>query len=301
VKAIGVDLKARGLAQVSINLTDFEQTPMHRVFEMVRREAERYGCAIIGSEIVGLIPRAALEQTAQFYLQIENFSPASVLENRLATALEGAPLAPSTGKSRLAALAEPLLDAVADATPASALGGGSVTALAGALAASLGEKVVGLARNAECHAEFAEELSAAVAFMRKAALELSQGLDREARAKDAVREAFELPKQTPEEQARHDAAVDSAIRFAAEQSLGIAAAATKVYERLVQLEAFTPASMHAELRVGRELAVASARGALENVAGNLSSLRDHADSAVIKSHVAAIEARVPGSPVTAVR
>src|SRR5205807_8022711 len=60
----GVDLKARGLAQVSINLTDFEQTPIHRVFEMVKREAERYGCAIVGSEIVGLVPKKALEMTA---------------------------------------------------------------------------------------------------------------------------------------------------------------------------------------------------------------------------------------------
>jgi glutamate formiminotransferase / formiminotetrahydrofolate cyclodeaminase len=86
VKAIGVDLKSRGLAQVSINLTDFEQTPLHRVFEMVKREAERYGCAIVGSEIVGLIPRKALEAAAEFYLHIENFSPASVLEDRLEAA-----------------------------------------------------------------------------------------------------------------------------------------------------------------------------------------------------------------------
>src|ERR1700726_1909689 len=83
VKAMGVDLKARGLAQVSINLTDFEQTPLHRVFEMVKREAEHYGCAIVGSEIVVLIPRKALELTAEFYLQFGNFSPAFVLEKRL--------------------------------------------------------------------------------------------------------------------------------------------------------------------------------------------------------------------------
>src|SRR5437879_13512998 len=94
---MGVDLKARGLAQVSINLTDFEQTPIHRVFEMVKREAERYGCAIVGSEIVGLVPKKALEMTADFYLQLENFSPAQVLENRLAAALSGVPLE-SNGK-----------------------------------------------------------------------------------------------------------------------------------------------------------------------------------------------------------
>src|SRR3989449_3002428 len=130
---MGVDLKARGLAQVSINLTDFEQTPIHRVFEMVKREAERYGCAIVGSEIVGLVPKKALEMTADFYLQLENFSPAQVLENRLAAALSGVPL---ESKGRLAGLAQPFLDAVAE--PTATPGGGSVAALAGALAASLG-------------------------------------------------------------------------------------------------------------------------------------------------------------------
>ncbi len=84
VKAIGVDLKARGLAQVSINLTDFEQTPLHRVLEMVKREAEQHGCAVVGSEIIGLIPRKAIELSAEYYLQLENFSPSRVLENRLA-------------------------------------------------------------------------------------------------------------------------------------------------------------------------------------------------------------------------
>src|SRR5262249_35085420 len=61
VKSMGVDLASRHLAQVSINLTDFEQTPMHLVFETVRREAERYGASVVGSEIVGLIPRKAIE------------------------------------------------------------------------------------------------------------------------------------------------------------------------------------------------------------------------------------------------
>ena len=86
VKAMGIDLKSRGLAQVSINLTDFEQTPLHVVFEMVKREAERYGCAIAGSEIVGLIPRKAIETAAEYYLQLQNFSSATVLEDRIEAA-----------------------------------------------------------------------------------------------------------------------------------------------------------------------------------------------------------------------
>ena len=83
VKAIGVYLATRNLAQVSMNLTDFEQTPVHRVFEAVKREAERYGVSIAGSEIVGLMPRRALEAAAEYFLQIENFKTAQVLENHI--------------------------------------------------------------------------------------------------------------------------------------------------------------------------------------------------------------------------
>ena len=86
VKAIGLELKTRGRAQVSMNLTDFEATPMHRVFEMVRAEAERHGCTIVGSEIVGLAPRKALEMAAAYFLRLE--APAPVLEERLAAALD---------------------------------------------------------------------------------------------------------------------------------------------------------------------------------------------------------------------
>jgi glutamate formiminotransferase len=89
VKAMGIELKSRNLAQVSINLTDFEQTPIHRVFEMVRGEAARYGVTIAGSEIVGLVPRRAIEMTADFYLQLEHSCGDRVLENRLAKALAG--------------------------------------------------------------------------------------------------------------------------------------------------------------------------------------------------------------------
>src|SRR5215469_12108935 len=92
VKSMGVELKARNLAQVSINLTDFEQTPMHRVYEMVKREAERYGVVPVGSEIVGLVPKKAIEMAADFFLQLENFSPAQVFENKLTDALSGAPI-----------------------------------------------------------------------------------------------------------------------------------------------------------------------------------------------------------------
>ena len=83
VKAMGLALEDRGIVQVSMNLTNFEKTPIVRVFELVKREAARYGVNVLESEIVGLIPQAALLQAAEYYLQIEGFSPNQVLENKL--------------------------------------------------------------------------------------------------------------------------------------------------------------------------------------------------------------------------
>src|SRR5690349_1453530 len=193
VKSMGVELKARNLAQVSINLTDFEQTPMHRVYEMVKREAERYGVIPVGSEIVGLIPKKAIEMAADFFLQLENFSPAQVFENRLAAALGGAPL--NEGKDgKLASLARPFLEAVA--APTVTPGGGSVSAMAGALAAALGQMVAGLSRKKKSQAAHVERLSSELEALRLSADELTEAIDLDAASYDAVLAAFKLPQKS---------------------------------------------------------------------------------------------------------
>jgi glutamate formiminotransferase / 5-formyltetrahydrofolate cyclo-ligase len=83
VKAMGITLEDRGIVQVSMNLTNFEKTPIPRVFELVRREAARYGVPVLESEIVGLVPSAALVAAAQWYLQLDGFTGDQVLEHRL--------------------------------------------------------------------------------------------------------------------------------------------------------------------------------------------------------------------------
>jgi len=85
VKAAGFTLTDRGIVQVSMNLTNYEKTPIFRVFETVKRECERYGVQILESEIVGLVPSAALNAAAEFYLQIAGFNPNQILENKLRT------------------------------------------------------------------------------------------------------------------------------------------------------------------------------------------------------------------------
>ncbi|TCO63263.1 glutamate formimidoyltransferase [Caldanaerobacter subterraneus] len=83
VKAMGVELKERGIVQVSMNLTDFNKTPIYRVFETIKAEASRYGVNVVGSEIIGLVPSKALLDVADYYLRLENFSMDMVLENRI--------------------------------------------------------------------------------------------------------------------------------------------------------------------------------------------------------------------------
>ncbi|MDP3718584.1 MAG: glutamate formimidoyltransferase [Acidobacteriota bacterium] len=83
VKAMGIPLEDRGIVQVSMNLTNYEKTPIYRVFDLVKREAERYGVQVLESEIVGLVPSAALTQTAEYFLRLEGFSSGQILENKL--------------------------------------------------------------------------------------------------------------------------------------------------------------------------------------------------------------------------
>ena len=147
MKAMGVLLKDRNQAQVSMNLTDYEQTPVELVFETVGREAEQYGVSIAGSEIIGLIPQKAIEQAVEFYLRVENFSPEVILENRLAEVM--AQVQPSS----MADMLRGFVDRVASLEPTP--GGGSVAALAGALAAGLGQMAIRITKEKKNFQQYA--------------------------------------------------------------------------------------------------------------------------------------------------
>jgi len=295
VKSMGVELKARNLAQVSINLTDFEQTPMHRVYEMVKREAERYGAVPVGSEIVGLIPKKAIEMATDFFLQLENFSPEQVFENKLAAALSGAPLeTPRDGK--LASLARPFLDAVA--APTATPGGGSVSALAGALAASLGQMVVGLSRKKKSQAAYVGKLSEELDALRRTADELAEAIDRDAASYDAVMAAIKLPQGTAEETRHREASIQAATKTAADVPLQVAERSVALFERLGQLEAIAAASMRSDLEVARGMAAVGARGALANVEINLDGITDSAYVALMRKKAASLRERLGNAPRT---
>jgi glutamate formiminotransferase / formiminotetrahydrofolate cyclodeaminase len=271
VKAMGVELHSRHLAQVSMNLTDFETTPIHRVFEVVKREAESRDTTIAGSEIIGLIPRRAIEMTAEYFLKIENFSPTLVLENRLEEALQKA-----QHRRSLAAAVKPVLEAVGE--PTAAPGGGSVAALAGALAASLGQMVSGLSRAKKSLAAHSDALAQALGQF------------------ETVMRAHRLPKQTPEEIERRRRAAEQALTAAIEVPLEIARLAARVFEQLGQLEAMSSPSMVSDVRVGRLMAATAVRGALENVATNLASISDTAFQKRAREESQSLLSRIAGSP-----
>jgi glutamate formiminotransferase / formiminotetrahydrofolate cyclodeaminase len=258
----------------------------------VKREAERLGVGIVGSEIVGLIPRRAIEMTAEFYLHVENFSPQQVLENRLEESLIAPTEKPPVS---LAALAQPFIDVVARPTPAP--GGGSVAAVAGALGAALGQMVADLSRRKKSLAEFAKPLSDIADELRSASQSLAKGIDRDAASFEAVLTAHRMPRETPEEQDRRNRAIQVALMGAVEAPLDVARKAATVFDMLGQLEPMAAPSMLSDVRVGRMMAATAVRGALENVGTNLESITDAAFDSHTRSEVLSLASRIVESSV----
>jgi formiminotetrahydrofolate cyclodeaminase len=247
----------------------------------------------VGSEIVGLIPKKAIEMAADFFLQLENFSPAQVFENKLAAALSGAPLeAAKDGK--LAGLVRPFLDAVA--APAATPGGGSVSAFAGAMAAALGQMVAGLSRKKKSQVMHVEKLSATLDELRRTAEELTSAIDRDAESYDAVMAAFRLPQGNAEQIRLREGAIQSATKGAAEVPMQVAERSVALFERLGQLEAIAAASMKSDLQVANLMAVAGARGALANVEINLDGIKDAAYVSSMRVKITALRERLGDAP-----
>src|SRR5271167_3744218 len=174
----GAGFLVRGMAQVSMNLTDFEQTPIHRVFEFVKREAARYGVIPVSSEIVGLIPKRAFEQAAEWFLQVENFDSSLILENRLAAVMGG-----KMAVGGLRAGVEPFIEQLAAPTPTP--GGGSAAAATGAMAAALASMVASMSRGKKAYLQYESQLSVAIGRLGTLREELKSAVDGDAEAYDA--------------------------------------------------------------------------------------------------------------------
>jgi glutamate formiminotransferase/formiminotetrahydrofolate cyclodeaminase len=230
LKALG--LLVEGRAQVSMNLTHFEKTPIFRVIEMIRREAERYGVGIAYTELIGLIPENALVEAARWYLQLDMFQPDQVLEWRLQSIAE--PGTPGTSRPPLPFAEPPIpegativaaatsatvpaqgaeglnrfVNEVAQGTPVP--GGGAVAALAGALAAALTQMVARLTIGKKKYANAEADMNAAALSVETLCRKLLNAVERDGRAYSAVLDAYKIDKANPSREALIQAALKGA-------------------------------------------------------------------------------------------
>jgi len=275
----GAGFLVRGLAQVSMNLTDFEQTPVHRVFEMVKREAERYGVTPVSSEIVGLIPKKALEAAAEWFLQVENFDSSLILENRLAAVMGG-----KMAVGGLRAGVEPFVEQLA--APTATPGGGSAAAAAGAMAAGLAVMVASMSRGKKAYLQYEAQLSAAIGRLGPLREELKAAVDADAEAYDGVMKAYKSAKSDP---GNADAAIDASLKVATRVPLGVAEKAHEVKQIAEGLFAISNPNMKSDLTTARALAGAAITGALANVEINLASLKDQGFAAEVRKRVESVK------------
>jgi glutamate formiminotransferase/formiminotetrahydrofolate cyclodeaminase len=286
VKALG--LLVDGRAQVSMNLTNFHGTPLALVVETIRREAARYGTSIHHSELVGLIPQEALVQAAQWYLQLDQFEPDQVLEQRLAAiqAQEADQLAPAA-----------FLDALASPEPAP--GGGSAAAYSCATGAALVAMVARLTIGRKKYADSDEQMRAVLAKAESLRQEMQAAVAEDTAAFDALMAAYRLPKQTEEQQDHRSQVVEQATLNAARVPLLVAHKAVEVMEIALQVIASGNLNAISDGATGAAMARAALTGAGYNVRINIPGLKDQQVAQAMleelsnyEQHAAALEEKI---------
>lgn len=282
VKALG--LLVEGRAQVSMNLTNFHETPVARVVEMVRREAERYGTGIHHCELVGLIPQEALVDAAVWYLQLDQFEPEQVLESKLYAAAHEAGEEDAGSKAGT----EPFIEALAagTATP----GGGSAAAYSGAMGAALVAMVARLTLGKKKYADVEPEIQEILVSAEKLRSVLTLGIERDAAAFEAVMTAYKLPKDSLEEQKLRLQAIETTTLEATREPLETARLAVEVM--VLARKAAELGNMNAitDAGTGAALARAALAGAGLNVRENLKILQDQTTAARIADELVKLEA-----------
>ena len=260
VKALGLIVDGR--AQVSMNLTNFRETPVARVVEMIRREAERYGVRIHHSELVGLIAQDALTDAAVWYMQLDQFDKAQVLESRLFEAHASTPA--ENGPSFIEELAAP--------TPTP--GGGSAAAYAGAMGAGLVAMVAGLTIGKKKYADVEAEMQAVRVVAENLRKELTQAVDDDSSAFEALMGTFRLPKDTVEEKEARSSAIIKATLNAAHIPLHVSEQVVKVMDLALKCVKKGNANAMSDAMSGFALCRAALTAAGYNVRININSLED---------------------------
>jgi glutamate formiminotransferase/formiminotetrahydrofolate cyclodeaminase len=277
VKALG--LLVDGRAQVSMNLTNYKKTPIARVVETIRREAERYGVGIHHSELVGLIPQEALADAAVWYTQLDQFEADQVLESRLYAASAGDPARDFPS----------FLDEVA--APTATPGGGSAAAYTSAIGAGLVAMVAGLTLSKKKYADVEAEMQAIRVRAEKLREELTHGVEDDAAAFEAVMGAFRLPKGTKKEEKARAASIQRATLNAAHVPLHVAEQSFEVMELALRCAEKGNSNAISDAAAAVTLARAGLMSAGYNVRINVASLSDPASGEKYLAEMSDLEVR----------
>ena len=290
VKAIGWFVKEYGIAQVSMNLTNIEQTPLHVAFDACVEAAANRGLRVTGSEIVGMVPKKCLVDAGRFFLRKQRWSEGASEEELIDIAIHSmglSELKPFDPKEKVIELkiesAEQKTSLVKmdlrefcneTLSDSPAPGGGSVAALMGALGASLGGMVANLSAGKRGWDDRLEYFSDWAVKAQQLKDELLSLVDEDTAAFNRVMDAFGLPKESAEEKAARTAAIEEATKRAAEVPLKVMQTASRSYELLAEMgENGNPASI-SDVGVGTLATRACIDGAALNVRINLRQLKD---------------------------
>ena len=301
VKAIGWFVKEYGIAQVSMNLTNIEETPLHAAFDACCESAAKRGLRVTGSEIVGMVPKKCLVDAGRYFLRKQKWSEGVSDEELIDIAIRSMGLSelkpfdpkekviefkiePAESKNSLAKmnLREFCNETLSDSP---APGGGSVAALMGALGASLGGMVANLSAGKRGWDDKLEYFSNWAVKAQQLKDELLSLVDEDTTAFNKVMDAFALPKESAEEKTARAAAIEQATKYAAEVPLKVMETASKSYELLAEMaERGNPASV-SDVGVGALATRASIEGAALNVRINLAQLKDEKFNGVLEEKV----------------
>lgn len=296
VKALGMHMRNRHQVQVSMNVVNYQATPLFRVFDLVKHEAERYGVMISGSEIVGLVPQAALNACGEFYLRIENFSEDLVLENRLHSALADSfpeiglgfkqgddddagereaesEIQPATAAVMTRSKANDDGVAAGSLTPES----GSIAAYSGMLATELAVMVCKLTISQKHSVE--DEARSMLERLEQFSADLQLALKEDVEGRERVLDAMALPRETEGEKLARTMAIEQATINAVAVPMRVAESSMQVLEILSELSEFSPPNGLSDLALSAQLALTAIRGAAYNIMPNLMTISDDKDFA----------------------
>jgi glutamate formiminotransferase / formiminotetrahydrofolate cyclodeaminase len=304
VKAIGWFVKEYGIAQVSMNLTNIEETPLHAAFDACCESAAKRGLRVTGSEIVGMVPKKCLVDAGRYFLRKQKWSEGVSDEELIDIAIRSmglSELKPFDPKEKVIefkiesaepknSLAKMNLREFCNETlsDSPAPGGGSVAALMGALGASLGGMVANLSAGKRGWDDKLEYFSDWAVKAQQLKDELLSLVDEDTAAFNKVMDAFALPKKTAEEKAGRAAAIEQATKYAAEVPLKVMEIASKSYDLLAEMaERGNPASV-SDVGVGALATRACIEGAALNVRINLAQLKDEKFKGVLEEKVRSV-------------